>query len=219
MQHTAIEKAAAEQGDTIVVWYEEKCSAKTMDRPELDRLRADIRGGKVRRVYGFRLDRFIRTGPTDDFAFAKECDEAAGRRAGGGGASVDDHPAAARAIRDRRAAGESVHPIAVALKVTKSTVSRAALFQDSPWRDRFDRRALEGLARSAGVVPEVNFRNMRGEGIMCRQRSMSNCEQWRNLVFLALVGFIVAPLANSRPRPRRERQAARGHLGIAQAGG
>jgi len=76
MQRHAIEKAAAERGDTIVGWYEEKRSAKTMDRPELERLRADIRTGKVRRVYGFRLDRFIRTGPADAFAFAKECHQA-----------------------------------------------------------------------------------------------------------------------------------------------
>lgn len=76
LQRHAIEKAAAERGDTVAEWYCEKRSAKTMDRPELERLRADIRTGKVRRVYGFRLDRFIRTGPADAFAFAKECHQA-----------------------------------------------------------------------------------------------------------------------------------------------
>ena len=76
LQRHAIEKAAAERGDTVAEWYCEKRSAKTMDRAELERLRSDIRAGKVRRVYGFRLDRFIRTGPADAFAFAKECHQA-----------------------------------------------------------------------------------------------------------------------------------------------
>ena len=76
MQRLAIEKAAAERGDTIGAWYSEKRSAKAMARPEMDRLRSDIRAGKVQRVYGFRLDRFIRSGPADAFRFAEECHKA-----------------------------------------------------------------------------------------------------------------------------------------------
>ncbi|ABS26857.1 recombinase family protein [Anaeromyxobacter sp. Fw109-5] len=73
MQRHAIEQEAARRGDTIVEWYSEKRSAKTSQRPELERLRADIRAGCVRKVYGFRFDRFLRTGPADAFKFAEEC--------------------------------------------------------------------------------------------------------------------------------------------------
>lgn len=72
-QRHAIEAEAARRGDTIAEWYAEKVSAKTAHRPELDRLRQDIRAGRVRKVYGFRLDRFLRTGPADAFRFAEEC--------------------------------------------------------------------------------------------------------------------------------------------------
>jgi DNA invertase Pin-like site-specific DNA recombinase len=71
-QKHAIEEEAARRGDMIVEWYEEKRSAKTARRRVLDRLRADVRAGRVRRVYGFRLDRFLRTGPADAFEVAKE---------------------------------------------------------------------------------------------------------------------------------------------------
>lgn len=74
LQEHAIEEEARRRGDEIVGWYSEKMSAKTSQRPELDRLRADIRAGRVQgRVYGFRLDRFLRTGPADAFRFAEEC--------------------------------------------------------------------------------------------------------------------------------------------------
>jgi DNA invertase Pin-like site-specific DNA recombinase len=73
MQRHAIEQEAARRGDVIVEWYSEKRSAKTSQRPELERLRADIRAGRVRKIYGFRFDRFLRTGPADAFRFAEEC--------------------------------------------------------------------------------------------------------------------------------------------------
>ncbi len=65
MQRAAIERAAAARGDTIAAWYSEKMSAKTMDRPELTRLRADARLGLLRRLYVFRLDRLSRSGIRD----------------------------------------------------------------------------------------------------------------------------------------------------------
>jgi DNA invertase Pin-like site-specific DNA recombinase len=73
MQRHAVEQEAARRGDTIVEWYSEKRSAKTAQRQELERLRADIRAGRVRKIYGFRFDRFLRTGPADAFKFAEEC--------------------------------------------------------------------------------------------------------------------------------------------------
>jgi DNA invertase Pin-like site-specific DNA recombinase len=76
MQRHAIEQEAARRGEEIGIWFTEKRSAKTAQRPELDRLRADLRAGRVRKVYGFRFDRFLRTGPADAFRFAEECHQA-----------------------------------------------------------------------------------------------------------------------------------------------
>lgn len=72
MQQLAIERAAAARGDNIEEWYSEKRSAKTMARPELDRLRADARSGTIRRVYVFKLDRLSRSGVADTFGLAQE---------------------------------------------------------------------------------------------------------------------------------------------------
>lgn len=65
MQKAAIERTASARGDTITHWYAEKQSAKTMKRPELDRLRTDARAGSIRRVYVFKYDRVCRTGVRD----------------------------------------------------------------------------------------------------------------------------------------------------------
>jgi DNA invertase Pin-like site-specific DNA recombinase len=64
-QRDAIERASSARGDTMVAWYEEKRSAKTMARPELQRLRADAAAGKLSKLYVFRLDRLSRTGVRD----------------------------------------------------------------------------------------------------------------------------------------------------------
>lgn len=71
-QRDAIERAAAARGDTITTWYAEKKSAKTMARPELQRLRADAQAGRVARVYVFRLDRLTRTGIRDTLEVVEE---------------------------------------------------------------------------------------------------------------------------------------------------
>ena len=47
MQRAAIEKMAAARGDTIEGWYSEKRTGKALARPELDRLRADVRARRV----------------------------------------------------------------------------------------------------------------------------------------------------------------------------
>jgi DNA invertase Pin-like site-specific DNA recombinase len=72
MQRLAIERAATARGDTIVTWYAEKMSGKTLARPELDRLRADARAGHLRRLYLFRLDRLTRSGIKDTFEVVDE---------------------------------------------------------------------------------------------------------------------------------------------------
>jgi DNA invertase Pin-like site-specific DNA recombinase len=72
MQRAAIERAAAARGDTIAEFYTEKRSGKTLARPELDRLRADARAGKFKRLYVFRLDRLTRSGIRDTFELVEE---------------------------------------------------------------------------------------------------------------------------------------------------
>ncbi len=71
-QRSAIERAAAARGDTICAWYAEKRSAKTNARPELRRLRDDVRTGVARKVYVFKLERLVRTGVGDTFAVVDE---------------------------------------------------------------------------------------------------------------------------------------------------
>jgi DNA invertase Pin-like site-specific DNA recombinase len=71
-QKAAIERASAARGDEIGTWYAEKRSAKTIARPELDRLRADARAGLIRRLYVFRLDRLSRSGIRDTFDLVEE---------------------------------------------------------------------------------------------------------------------------------------------------
>lgn len=72
MQKAAIERAAQARGDAITRWFAEKVSAKTLGRPELDRMRAAARAGEVRRLYIFRLDRLTRSGIRDTFEVVEE---------------------------------------------------------------------------------------------------------------------------------------------------
>lgn len=72
MQRSAIERAAIARGDAVATWYAEKRTATTNDRPELARLLADARAGRVRRLYVFRLDRLTRTGIADTLAMVTE---------------------------------------------------------------------------------------------------------------------------------------------------
>jgi DNA invertase Pin-like site-specific DNA recombinase len=60
------------RGDSIAVWYAEKRSAKTTERAELQRLRADARAGHIRRLYVFRVDRLARSGIRDMFEIVEE---------------------------------------------------------------------------------------------------------------------------------------------------
>jgi DNA invertase Pin-like site-specific DNA recombinase len=71
-QRSAIRRAAAARGDVVGVWFAEKASATRLDRPELERLREAARGGGVRRLYVFRVDRLTRTGIRDTLAIVDE---------------------------------------------------------------------------------------------------------------------------------------------------
>jgi DNA invertase Pin-like site-specific DNA recombinase len=76
-QRAAIERAAAARGDEVTSWFGDKMSGKTLGRPELDRLRAAVRAGEVRRLYVYRLDRLTRSGIRDTLDVVDEL-----RRAG-----------------------------------------------------------------------------------------------------------------------------------------
>jgi putative DNA-invertase from lambdoid prophage Rac len=72
MQRLAIERAAAARGDAVCEWFAEKRTAKTLDRPELDRLRAAVRARGLSRVYVFKLDRLTRSGIRDTLDLVAE---------------------------------------------------------------------------------------------------------------------------------------------------
>jgi DNA invertase Pin-like site-specific DNA recombinase len=68
MQRDAIER----KGVQVDAWYAEKASAKTTQRPELQRLLADVRAGLITDLWVFRLDRLTRSGVADTFAVVTE---------------------------------------------------------------------------------------------------------------------------------------------------
>jgi DNA invertase Pin-like site-specific DNA recombinase len=73
-QHT-ITAAAQARGDEVE-FRAEKQSATTVDRPVLAQLRADVRAGRVKRVYVFRLDRLARSGIRDTLNLLHELRQA-----------------------------------------------------------------------------------------------------------------------------------------------
>lgn len=72
MQKAAIEKAAGARGDEIVRWYSDKMSGGTMDRPGLEKLRAEARAGEHAKLYVYRLDRLTRSGIRDTLGVVEE---------------------------------------------------------------------------------------------------------------------------------------------------
>ncbi len=79
-QRATIERAALARGHENVRWYEETASGRALARPELDRLRHDVRAGQVGVLYVYKLDRLTRSGIRDTLALLEEL--------GGGGARV-----------------------------------------------------------------------------------------------------------------------------------
>lgn len=74
MQREAISRASAARGDDIAqsLWYEEKRSAKTTQRPMLELVRQAIRGGAITKLYVWRLDRLTRSGIRDTLELVEE---------------------------------------------------------------------------------------------------------------------------------------------------
>lgn len=71
LQRHAIDAAAKVRGDGLS-YRTEKRSATTLSRPVLDALRADVRAGRIKRLYVFRLDRLARSGIRDTFELLDE---------------------------------------------------------------------------------------------------------------------------------------------------
>lgn len=58
-QRDAINRAATARGATITEWYAERVSSRN-DRPELTRLKNDVRAGRFAKLFVFKLDRLSR---------------------------------------------------------------------------------------------------------------------------------------------------------------
>lgn len=72
MQRDAILRAAQARGEEIAGWYVDRMSGAKMARPELTRLRVDVRKGEMRKVYVYRLDRLTRSGIRDTLDLVEE---------------------------------------------------------------------------------------------------------------------------------------------------
>lgn len=71
-QCDAVSRAAKARGLRVAVWYREKLGGAAADRPELERLRADARAGKLTHLIVYRLDRLTRRGIRDTLALLDE---------------------------------------------------------------------------------------------------------------------------------------------------
>ncbi len=74
LQRDALRRALKARGDRVApsLWFEEKRSGSTLERPALQRLRAAVRAGRVGRVYVFRIDRLTRSGIRDTLSLVEE---------------------------------------------------------------------------------------------------------------------------------------------------
>lgn len=74
LQRDAIARACKARGDRITsaLWFEEKKSGRSIDRPALKKLRAAVSAGRVGRVYIFQLSRLTRSGVRDTFQVVDE---------------------------------------------------------------------------------------------------------------------------------------------------
>jgi DNA invertase Pin-like site-specific DNA recombinase len=74
MQRAAVERviAARESAASSPTWYEDTRTGATTQRPGLEALRADVRAGRVSKVYVYRLDRLTRSGIRDTLAIVEE---------------------------------------------------------------------------------------------------------------------------------------------------
>lgn len=71
-QRLAIERAARARGEVIHLWYADVASGRSMERPQLRKLRDAIRVGRLHRVWVWRLDRLTRSGIVDTLSCIQE---------------------------------------------------------------------------------------------------------------------------------------------------
>lgn len=73
-QRFAVARAAKARGQLIPprLWFEEKRSGRSLERPALQKLRDAVRAGRVGRVYVFRIDRLTRSGIRDTLGLVEE---------------------------------------------------------------------------------------------------------------------------------------------------
>lgn len=74
MQRSAIARTCKARGLRVDAWYAEKTGGAGA-RPELERLRADVRAGNVKRIMVWRLDRLSRGGIIEVLTLVRELRE------------------------------------------------------------------------------------------------------------------------------------------------
>ena len=72
MQRDAIKRASRARGDTVREFFADTMTGATSQRPALDKVRALVRAGDVRKLYVYRLDRLTRSGIRDTLAIVDE---------------------------------------------------------------------------------------------------------------------------------------------------
>jgi len=72
LQRDEIAAAARARGFEIAQWFEEKASARTTARTALNALRADVRAGRYKTLFVWKLDRLCRSGIRDAFVLIDE---------------------------------------------------------------------------------------------------------------------------------------------------
>ena len=67
-----IDRVNKARSNAACLWYEEKRSAKTLERPQLQMLLECVRAGKIRTLYVYRIDRLTRSGIRDTLDLVNE---------------------------------------------------------------------------------------------------------------------------------------------------
>lgn len=74
-QRRAIELAASARGEPVTRWYAETASGKSLERKELQKMRAALGNGELATVWVWRVDRLTRSGIADTLELVREIRE------------------------------------------------------------------------------------------------------------------------------------------------
>jgi DNA invertase Pin-like site-specific DNA recombinase len=155
MQRTAIQRAAKARGDRIREWFQERESARVLDRPELGRLREAARAGRVSKLYVYRLDRLARSGIRDTLSLLEELKLA--------GCAVET-------IADGFTMGGPAHDVVVAVLAWAAQMERLAIgerISDARARARAQGKHW-GRRRAVGAAAVQKIRKLVGSGVSIR---------------------------------------------------